>query len=84
MNREESKIRIFLNKKEKRKRGSMSMWVEGEKVKMKCVSGVVLGWVGLYRIDGLIYRRHLFIEIRAWWHLSLAFHIHMPLVSCLP
>jgi hypothetical protein len=38
----------------------------------------------IYRIDELIYGRHLFIEIHGWWHLSLAFNIHMSLVSCLP
>jgi hypothetical protein len=28
-----------------------------------CVSGVALGGVGLYRIDEVIYARHLFIDI---------------------
>jgi hypothetical protein len=32
---------------------------------MKCVSGVVLEGVGLYRIGRMIYGRHLFIEIHA-------------------
>jgi hypothetical protein len=32
---------------------------------MKCVSGVVLGGVGLYRIDGLMYGRHMFIDKHA-------------------
>jgi hypothetical protein len=39
------------------------------------VSGVVLGEVSLYRVDELIYGRHLFLGLHALRHLFLiAFH----------
>jgi hypothetical protein len=39
------------------------------------VSGVLLGGVSLYRVDELVYGRHLFLGLHALTHLFLiAFH----------
>jgi hypothetical protein len=38
------------------------------------VSGVLLGGVSLYRVDELVYGRHLFLGLHALRHLFLAFY----------